>query len=149
MSTDLSIDDAQLYRYERPDRDDPTKLHVDLCRTDILRGSVQIVGEEGANNLHSHKGEDGFWFVLAGRARFYTAGDEVIGEFGRHEGVLTPRDFPYWFESVGEDSLEILRVGAHDKTIETPGRVDHEGSLEGRNDHFEGRVGTVTDPRKR
>ena len=149
MSTELSPDEAQLYRYERPDRDDPTKLHVDLCRTDILKGSVQVVGDEGANNLHSHRGQDGFWFVLRGRARFYTAGDEVIGEFGEHEGVLTPRDFPYWFESVGEEKLEILRVGAYDGEIESPGRVDHEGSQGGRSDHVEGRVGAVTDPRKR
>lgn len=149
MSTELSPDKAQLYEYTKPDTDVATKLHVNLCRTDSIKGSVQVVGEEGANNLHSHKGQDGMWFVLSGRARFYTAGDEVIGEFGTHEGVLTPRGFPYWFESIGEEDLEILRVGAYDKEIETPGRVDHEGEQDGRSRHFDGRISTLTDPRKR
>jgi mannose-6-phosphate isomerase-like protein (cupin superfamily) len=28
--------------------------------------------------LHSHENLDGFWFVLSGRARFYTTGDKAL-----------------------------------------------------------------------
>jgi len=37
----------------------------------------------------------------------------VIGEFGPHEGTMTPRFARYWFENVGDDDLEILQVGAY------------------------------------
>jgi mannose-6-phosphate isomerase-like protein (cupin superfamily) len=60
---------------------------------------------------------DGYWFVLGGRARFYTTGDELLAELGRHEGILIPRGFPYWFESAGQQDLELLQVEAFDISI--------------------------------
>ena len=56
--------------------------------------------------------------------------DEVVGEFGRHQGVLVERGFPYWFESVGEEPLELLQVEASNRPMKTPAeikddRIDH------------------------
>lgn len=102
------------------------KEHVRLCRSDILRADVQIVRKGGDNNLHSHSGNDGFWFVLEGRVRFY-GGEEnkVIGEFGKHEGVFIPRDAPYWFESADGGELELLHVAAKDPRVQDR-RTDYE-----------------------
>ena len=36
---------------------------------------------------------------------------------GQHEGVFVPRNVPYWFESVGDELLELLQVEAIDKTV--------------------------------
>ena len=78
-----------------------------------MRGVVQVVKKNGGeNNLHYHTGIASFWMVLKGRVRFYGPGDVVIGEFGPHEGTITPRFSRYWFENVGEDDLEILQVAA-------------------------------------
>jgi hypothetical protein len=41
--------------------------------------------------------------------------------------VLLPRGFPYWFESSGEDQLEVLQFEASDVVMGEPNadRVDH------------------------
>ena len=62
---------------------------------------------------------------LKGRVRFYGPGDVVIGEFGPHEGIVTPRGSQYWFEKVGEGDLEILQMAAFEKGVKVE-RVDHE-----------------------
>ena len=63
------------------------KGFIALCRTDIMKGVVQVVKKNGGeNNLHYHTGMDTFWMVLKGRVRFYGPDDVVIGEFGPHEG---------------------------------------------------------------
>ena len=83
-----------------------------------------MVREGGDNNLHSHKGMDGFWMVLKGRVRWHGP-DGVIGEFGAHEGIVMPRNSRYWFESVGEDTLELLQVVAFDRGVRNE-RIDVE-----------------------
>lgn len=96
-----------------------------LGRTDIVKGVVQVVKQGGENNLHYHSKIDSFWFVLKGRVRFYGPGDVLIGEFGPHEGMITPRGARYWFESVGEDELELLQVAAYaDPDATNSGRID-------------------------
>ena len=68
---------------------------------------------------------DGLWFVLSGRARFYgTKEDLVIAELGPHQGIFIPRDFPYWFENIGEERLELLQVEAIDRTVKNT-RTDY------------------------
>ena len=62
--------------------------------------------------------------VLKGRVRFYGPGDVLIGEFGPHEGTITPRFSRYWFENVGEEDLEILQVAALTEGAKTSGRTD-------------------------
>ena len=72
---------------------------------------MQVIKKGGETTLHSHAAMDGLWMVLSGRARFYGAGNEVIGEFGALEGVYIPRNVKYWFASVSDDPpLQILQV---------------------------------------
>jgi len=104
------------FRYEKPTTLDGDKMIVDLAGSDIIRGRVQVVRKGGENNLHSHEGMDGFWLVLNGRVCFYGPGDEVIGEFGPHEGILIPRGEAYWFESADESQdLELLQMAGFEK----------------------------------
>ena len=109
--------EASVFRYRRPAELKSRKGIAPLARSDILFSAVQVIREGGENSLHSHSAMDGFWFVLRGRARFYGAGDKLIGEIGQHEGVFVPRNVPYWFESVGDELLELLQVEAIDKTV--------------------------------
>jgi mannose-6-phosphate isomerase-like protein (cupin superfamily) len=81
-----------------------------MCETDNVVSTVQIFQKGVHNNLHLHLVEDGYWFVLGGRARFYGEGDVVIAELGPHEGLLMPAGQKYWFEGVEDEPLEILRV---------------------------------------
>lgn len=114
------------FRYKKPESLGKSgKAIVQLAESDIIRGRVQIVREGGENNLHSHKGMDGFWMVLKGRVRFYGPGDEVIGEFGEHEGILLPRGTQYWFEKAGEGDLELLQMASFEKGVKVQ-RVDFE-----------------------
>jgi len=113
----------QKFNYQKPRELDKGKSIVSLCQTDIIRGAVQVLKEGGDNNLHSHTGMDGFWMVLTGKVRFYGPGDEVLGEFGQHEGIVMPRNAQYWFESCGDEDLELLQVVAFDRDIKNQ-RVD-------------------------
>jgi len=102
-----------------------------LAKSDIMIAAVQTITEGGENNLHSHSAMDGLWFVLKGRARFYTTGNAVIGDIGPRECIFIPRDFPYWFEASGDEVLEILQVEAIDKGIKNT-RTDHEPKKQGK-----------------
>jgi mannose-6-phosphate isomerase-like protein (cupin superfamily) len=102
---------AQLFTYATPEVS-RGKGFVRLCQTPHLSASVQVVAQGGENNLHFHRHQDGFFMVLAGRARFYGEGDRLLGDLGLHEGILIPHDFKYWFESAGEQPLELIQVEA-------------------------------------
>jgi mannose-6-phosphate isomerase-like protein (cupin superfamily) len=120
--------DAKVMRYERPELEEGQPKAVKMLgRTDRAFFAVQLVKEGGENNLHSHAHVDGFWFVLSGRARFYTTDDELLGDFGPLEGVVIPRGYPYWFESAGDEPLELLQFEASDEAFGQPNedRVDH------------------------
>jgi len=106
------------FRFEKPDGPAKKKV-VKLARTDRMIAMVQVIRSGGENNLHSHPNLDGFWFVLKGRVRFYGDDDVVVGEYGPYEGVLVPRTIPYWFESVGEEELELLQVEAFNVPLKT------------------------------
>ena len=123
--TQTAAPKVQTFSYKKPDNLRRGKGIVQLAQSDIIRGRVQIVREGGENNLHSHRGMDGFWMVLAGRVKFYGPGDVLIGEFGKHEGILIPRGAEYWFESSGEDDLEILQMAGFEKGVKVE-RVDAE-----------------------
>jgi mannose-6-phosphate isomerase-like protein (cupin superfamily) len=112
-------------KYSRPS-EEASKLLVPLAHSDIMFCAVQVVREGGENNLHSHEAMDGLWFVLRGRVRFYGEGHKLIGEFGQHEGVFVPRNVPYWFESVGDEPLEILQAESIDRRLEHNRRTDYE-----------------------
>ena len=103
-------------KYVRPEIKNGKAL-VKLCQTDRMIGIIQVIAKGGETNLHSHKHLDGLWFVLSGRVRFYGEENRVIGEYGRYEGVLIPRDCPYWFEAVGDGEAELMQVEAFDIPI--------------------------------
>jgi mannose-6-phosphate isomerase-like protein (cupin superfamily) len=115
----------QTFSYKRPEELRRGKGIVELAKTPMLRGRVQIVKEGGENNLHFHRGMDGFWMVLEGKVKFYGPGDVLIGEFGKHEGIMIPAGVQYWFESSGDVPLEILQMAAFDPNTKTA-RVDAE-----------------------
>lgn len=104
-----------VFKYTTPQSEKP-KTIVRLCRSDLLYSSVQVLKEGGENNLHAHNAQNGFWFVLRGKVRFYGEGDKVLAELGPHEGIHIPRGFYYWFESAGDELLELLQVEAIDLT---------------------------------
>ena len=87
--------------------------------------------------MHSHPNMDGLWFVLSGRAKFYTTGDELIAELGSLESVLIPRDYPYWFESDGDEILEILQVEAFTTPGEDIQYTDHAPEIKAGTDDLE------------
>jgi mannose-6-phosphate isomerase-like protein (cupin superfamily) len=133
----------QAFHYKKPNEFSAGKASVRLCNSDVLMGLIQVVQDGGENNLHYHKTNDGFWLVLGGRARFYGPGDEELGEFGPHEGIFIPRGARYWFERVGDEELEILRVGASAELgASHSGRTDvSEQRFDvGSSDKFDGRV---------
>lgn len=115
--------DYKLFSYRKPETLKGGKAIVQLAESDIIRGRVQIVREGGENNLHSHKGMDGFWMVLRGRVKFYGPGDELLAELAQHEGILLPRGSEYWFESSGDEDLELLQMAAFEKGVKVE-RVD-------------------------
>lgn len=116
--------EAEVFEFEREESDRP-KDHYWFTRTDSFAAEVQVVREDGANNLHSHTGTDGLWMVRDGKARFYTEDDEVVAELESDQGVLIPREYPYWFESIGDVPLEILHISSYVEGKERE-RVDHE-----------------------
>jgi mannose-6-phosphate isomerase-like protein (cupin superfamily) len=109
--------EPKLFKYERPEFDGVKKSML-MCNSDLMRVHVQVVKSGGENNLHTHTGEDAFWFVLNGAVRFYGEGDKVIAELKKTDGILIPRGFKYWFESASDEPLEIIRVAARDQNVE-------------------------------
>jgi len=115
--------EPKVFKYQTP-QFDGVKKTLQVCNSDLMKVQVQVVKEGGENNLHSHTGDDAFWYVMSGAVKFYGEGDEVIGQFNKGEGILIPRGFKYWFESSSSEPLEILRVTAKDQKVENQ-RVDH------------------------
>ncbi len=109
---------ATAFRYRRPDvPEDRDKVIVDVARTGLLSAMVHVVTRGGETNLHAHNGEDGLWYVLSGQAAFYDdEGKKRV--LGRGDAVLLPSGTKYWFESLGDEPLEILRIGARDPRVE-------------------------------
>lgn len=108
---------AKHFVYRKPEEIKSRRALVPIVRSDIMMAMIQVIKEGGEQSLHAHSNLDGFWFVLGGRARFYGERDELIAELGKHEGVYIPREYPYWFEAVGGEPLELLQVEASDKTV--------------------------------
>ena len=114
--------DTVEFRHKTPEFEGVKKTWQ-VCNSDLMKVQVQVVKSGGENNLHTHTGEDAFWYVVSGAVKFYGEGDKVIGEYQKGEGILVPRGFKYWFESASSDTLEILRVTAKDQNVDNK-RVD-------------------------
>lgn len=106
--------EAKPFKYVKPEFDGPKKT-VRACESDLMRVHIQVVKSGGENNLHTHPGEDAFWYVVGGAVKFYGEGDKEIGVYQKGEGILIPRGFKYWFESASAEPLEVIRIGARDQ----------------------------------
>lgn len=93
-----------------PGRDDPGRKHFYLFKTERAVSEVQIFDRGVKNRLHYHGAEDGVWIVLGGKATFYGEEDRIMGELEPFQGLLIPAGAKYWFESTGDEPLQILRV---------------------------------------
>lgn len=115
MRTPFEYDPSQLKPFKFVDVDTGADKKVQLlARTDRLFAAAQVLKRGGENNLHSHAHLDGFWYVLKGRARFYSDLTTIAAEVGANEGVLVPRGVKYWFESIGDEPLHLLQVECSD-----------------------------------
>ena len=90
--------EAKIFKYQTPEFEGVKKSMI-VCHSDLMKVMVQVVKDGGENNLHTHTGDDAFWYVMNGAVKFYGEGDKLIGEFKKGEGILIPRGFQYWFES--------------------------------------------------
>jgi len=115
--------EAKEFRYQTP-QFEGVKKTLQVCNSDLMKVQVQVVKDGGENNLHTHTGDDAFWYVINGAVKFYGEGDQLVGEYKKGEGILIPRGYKYWFESAAPEPLEILRVTAKDQNVENQ-RVDH------------------------
>jgi mannose-6-phosphate isomerase-like protein (cupin superfamily) len=110
--------DFKIFRYRAPETLKRSRALVPLVKTQTMLSMVQVFrGSGGEQELHMHTAMDGFWFVLTGRARFYTEGDELVADLGPHEGILVPSGAKYWFEAGECERLEMLQVEAIDHRI--------------------------------
>jgi mannose-6-phosphate isomerase-like protein (cupin superfamily) len=105
----------KIYKYdssrewaERDIKRGKQNLHLGSCGG--LNVGVQVVIKGGETNLHAHPGFDSSWYVLSGRVKFYGAGDTLVADLAKGEGVFIPRGVPYWFESASDEKLEILHI---------------------------------------
>lgn len=92
------------------------KTIVDIAPTEVVSVSVQVVNNGGETVLHSHNGEDVVWLVLGGQVAFYDdEGKKIL--LGKHDFIVVPSGTQNWFESVGDEPLEIARVAARDLRV--------------------------------
>ena len=100
---------ARVIRYKKPEikRD---RHVVSFGRTDSMMVFMQILLQSGESSLHMHPNTDSFWWVVRGRAAFYTTDHELLAELEAEEGVMIPREYPYYFNAVGDEHLEILQI---------------------------------------
>jgi mannose-6-phosphate isomerase-like protein (cupin superfamily) len=72
---------------------------------------IKVYAKGGENKLHAHPYQDHSFIVLDGRARFHgPRGEEK--ELARNDGIFLPAGSYYWFETISEEPLVLLRVGA-------------------------------------
>ena len=120
-----AVGQMEVVRYETPGLDGLPKRNTHLAASGLLSVNVQLVSREGGEtNLHAHSGQDAVWFVLAGRAKFYGKDGEHV-ELGPKDALFIPKGVPYWFESVSDEPLEIMRNAATDPNVRNQ-RINYE-----------------------
>ena len=130
-------DSFTFYKYETPKvwsdhhkQRGKQNLHMGSCGG--LNVGVQVVLKGGETNSHAHPGSESSWFVLGGRVKFYGAGDTLVAELGKGQGIFIPAGVPYWFESASKEVLELFHI-----TSRVPGgkrgRVNFEPMLNQQN----------------
>ena len=109
-------EEVRRFKYPGPADSDardrgPTRgRSYDLLYNHMVISTVQIMEKGQGTTLHHHNDQDGYWMVLAGKARFYGEGDTHYGDLGPMEGIFMPRYTRYGFESIDDEPLQILRV---------------------------------------
>ena len=53
--------EAKVFKYQTP-QFDGVKKTLQVCNSDLMKVQVQVVKDGGENNLHSHTGDDAFWY---------------------------------------------------------------------------------------
>ena len=106
--------DAALFNLRAPllsqGREDTT-----LAETDLLKLRLKVYAAGGENAMHFHQWEDHSFIVLQGQATFRIGSDDNIKVVNKFEGVMLPRQVPYWFLSSGGENLVMIRAGASTK----------------------------------
>ncbi len=111
-------DEVTRFRYSGPeapgsrDRGPENGRSYDLLYNETVISTVQVMEKGQGNKLHYHNDQDGYWLVLGGKARFHGEGDALLGDLGPFEGIFIPHRTRYWFESIDNEPLQILRVSA-------------------------------------
>ena len=104
-----NIGETEVIRYETPDLGSLPKSNTQLVNSGILGVAIQVVSKDGGEtNLHAHSGQDAVWFVLSGKARFYGKDGKSV-DLGPKDALFIPKGVGYWFESISEEPLEIMR----------------------------------------
>jgi len=99
----------RVIRYEKPETTRDRHV-VSFARTDSMMVFMQVLLRAGESRLHAHPNTDAFWWVVRGRAEFYTTDHELLADLEPENGLLIPRGCPYYFNAVGEEHLEILQM---------------------------------------
>ena len=72
---------------------------------------IKVYAKGGENKLHAHPYQDHSFIVLDGKARFHgPRGEEKA--LSRNDEILLPAGSYYCFETISEEPLVILRLGA-------------------------------------
>lgn len=90
---------------------DAGNTETPLAVGDHLWLKIKVYAKGGENQLHAHPYQDHSFIVLAGRARFHGPRGEER-ELGPNDGIFLPKGCFYWFQTISEDPLVLLRVGA-------------------------------------
>lgn len=72
---------------------------------------IKVYAKGGENKLHAHPYQDHSFIVLDGRARFHGPRGEER-ELARNDGIFLPAGSFYWFETISDEPLVLLRAGA-------------------------------------
>jgi mannose-6-phosphate isomerase-like protein (cupin superfamily) len=88
-----------------------------VVRTDTQVVLAHVWEKGGETALHSHHGSDATWVVIDGAVTFYGEGDAVMATLERGGGIYIPRNTKYWFESIADEPLVMVRCAAKDPGV--------------------------------
>jgi mannose-6-phosphate isomerase-like protein (cupin superfamily) len=90
---------------------DQGNTETPLAVGDHLWLKIKVYAKGGENKLHAHPYQDHSFIVLSGRACFHGPRGETK-ELAANDGIFLPKGCFYWFETISEEPLVLLRVGA-------------------------------------
>lgn len=90
---------------------DAGNTETPLAIGDHLWLKIKVYAKGGENQIHAHPYQDHSFIVLAGRARFHGPEGERR-ELGPNDGIFLPKGAYYRFETISEEPMVLLRIGA-------------------------------------